>query len=272
MRNILTTSLLLLLGAVLAAQVTDKDLLTPDPNDFLLYSGTYDSQRHSLLKQINTTNVGTLQAKWIFHLTGAKDLEAPPIVYKGVMYIGQYNRVHALDAATGRLIWEYMRQPPSVGWQRGIGIYGDMVYMVAQDSALVALDRRTGNPHVGSASVAAGQALPGSDAVCRQGPGHHERQRAGRRLHRGVRRDDRQIQMVVELDSEAGRARQRNVGRRLVEKRRRPGLGERQLRSAAQSDLLGHRPADARISSATTAKATTSTPTASSRSTSTPAR
>ena len=39
-----------------------------------------------------------------------------------------------------------MRQPPSVGWQRGIGIYGDMVYMVAQDSALVALDRRTGNP------------------------------------------------------------------------------------------------------------------------------
>ena len=62
------------------------------------------------------------------------------------MYVGQYNRVHALDAATGRLIWEYMRQPPSVGWQRGIGIYGDMVYMVAQDSALVALDRRTGNP------------------------------------------------------------------------------------------------------------------------------
>ncbi len=54
MRNILTTSLLLLLGAVLAAQVTDKDLLTPDPNDFLLYSGTYDSQRHSPLKQINT--------------------------------------------------------------------------------------------------------------------------------------------------------------------------------------------------------------------------
>ena len=146
MRHILTASLLLLLGAVLAAQVTDKDLLNPDPNDYLLYSGTYDSQRHSLLKQINTSNVASLQAKWIFHLTGAKDLEAPPVVYKGVMYVGQYNRVHALDAATGRLIWEYMRQPASVGWQRGIGIYGDMVYMVAQDSALVALDRRTGNP------------------------------------------------------------------------------------------------------------------------------
>ena len=193
MRNILTASLLLLLGAVLAAQVTDKDLLNPDPNDFLLYSGTYDSQRHSLLKQINTSNVGTLQAKWIFHLTGAKDLEAPPIVYKGVMYVGQYNRVHALDAATGRLIWEHMRQPASVGWQRGIGIYGDMVYMVGAGFRA----RRARSPHrqsaVGSAPVAAGQAVPGPDAVCRQGPGHHERQRPGRRLHRSVRREDRRV-------------------------------------------------------------------------------
>jgi alcohol dehydrogenase (cytochrome c) len=146
LRLALQLSLVALAVTIGAAQVTDKDLLNPDPNDFLLYSGTYDSQRHSLLKEINTGNVGSLQAKWIFHLTGAKDLEAPPIVYKGVMYIGQYNRVHALDAATGRLIWEHLRQPPSVGWQRGIGIYGDMVYMVAQDSALVALDRRTGNP------------------------------------------------------------------------------------------------------------------------------
>src|SRR6185436_3726518 len=114
MRKALIASLLLCLGAAVAAQVTDKEVLNPDPNDFLLYSGTYNAQRHSLLKQINTSNVANLQAKWIFHLTGAKDLEAPTIVYKGVMYVGQYNRVHALDAATGRLIWEYMRQPPSV--------------------------------------------------------------------------------------------------------------------------------------------------------------
>ena len=146
MRHILTASLLLLLGAVLAAQVTDKDLLNPDPNDYLLYSAPTTLSGTRCSSRSTPTNVGRLQAKWIFHLTGAKDLEAPPIVHNGVMYVGQYNRVHALDAATGRLIWEYMRQPPSVGWQRGIGIYGDMVYMVAQDSALVALDRRTGNP------------------------------------------------------------------------------------------------------------------------------
>src|SRR5207245_2481952 len=120
-------------AAMVAAQVTDQDLLKPDPNDWLLYSGTYDSQRHSMLKQINTSNVGTLQAKWVFHVFGAKDLEAVPIVSKGVMYISQYNRVHALDATTGRVIWEWQRQPANTGWQRGVGIYGDKVYAMTGD-------------------------------------------------------------------------------------------------------------------------------------------
>src|SRR6476660_6116363 len=114
LRSAVLVFLLFAAAAMLAAQVTDQDLLKPDPNDWLLYSGSYDSQRHSLLKQITTANVGTLQAKWVFHVNGAKDLEATPIVYNGVMYISQYNRVHALDAGTGRLIWEYFRQPANV--------------------------------------------------------------------------------------------------------------------------------------------------------------
>jgi len=124
-RGAIVVALLFSAAAMLAAQVTDQDLLKPDPNDWLLYSGTYDSQRHSLLKQINTGNVNTLQAKWVFHMFGAKDLEAVPVVHKGVMYVSQYNRVHALDASTGRVIWEYLRQPANTGWQRGVGIFGN---------------------------------------------------------------------------------------------------------------------------------------------------
>ena len=104
LRSAVFVCLLFSAAAMVAAQVTDQELLNPDPNDWLLYSGTYNSQRHSLLKQITTGNVGTLQAKWVFHMFGAKDLEAVPIVYKGVMYVAQYNRVHALDAASGRVI------------------------------------------------------------------------------------------------------------------------------------------------------------------------
>jgi alcohol dehydrogenase (cytochrome c) len=145
-RSVIILCLLLAGAAICAAQVTDQDLIKPDPANFLLYSGSYDSQRHSLLKQITTSNVGTLQAKWVFHVNGAKDLEATPIVYNGVMYISQYNRVHALDAGTGRLIWEYFRQPANVGWQRGVGIYQNKIFAVGADSVLIALDSRTGNP------------------------------------------------------------------------------------------------------------------------------
>src|SRR6185436_3731624 len=80
-RNALVLVMVVVGATLCAAQVTDQDLLKPDPANFLLYSGTYDSQRHSALKQINTANVGTLQAKWVFHLTGAKDLEGTPIVH-----------------------------------------------------------------------------------------------------------------------------------------------------------------------------------------------
>ena len=55
------------------AQVTDQDLLKPNPANWLHYSGTYDSQRHSLLKQITPANVATLQAKWVYHLVGQQD-------------------------------------------------------------------------------------------------------------------------------------------------------------------------------------------------------
>src|SRR5262245_30453428 len=143
--RLLFALLLISSAAILAAQVTDQDLLKPDPADWLLYSGSYDSQRHSQLKQITTSNVGTLQAKWVYHMFGAKDLEAVPIVRKGVMYVAQYNRVHALDATTARVIWEYQRQPANTGWQRGVGIYGNKVFMMASDNAVVALDSRTGN-------------------------------------------------------------------------------------------------------------------------------
>ena len=114
----------LLLASVLSCTIstgaaqTYQDLLKPNPNNWLQYSGTYDAQRHSLLNQINTSNVPTLQASWVYHMTGAVDLEAVPIVVDGIMYVSQWNRVEALDARVGRLIWQYMRPPQTRGWQR----------------------------------------------------------------------------------------------------------------------------------------------------------
>ncbi len=77
--------------------------------------------------------------------------ETSPVVYGGVMYITtSYNRIMALDAATGKFLWRYdVKLPedirPCCGpVNRGVGIGGDHVLMATLDARLFAFDRRTG--------------------------------------------------------------------------------------------------------------------------------
>jgi len=126
------------------ARSPDQALINPDPKDWVTYGGTYDSHRYSPLKQVTTGNAARLQAKWVYHLDGMEELEPTPIVLNGVMYISGFNRVDALDARTGNIIWKYQRQPAVSTRQRGAAVYGDKVYLVTSDSHLVALDARTG--------------------------------------------------------------------------------------------------------------------------------
>jgi len=145
-----STTLLLLAGfvgpAFALAQVTTEMLLKKPGDNWLSYSGSYDAQRHSPLKQIHTGNVRDLVPKWMYHIRGASRLESVPIVVDGVMYVSQPNEVYALDGRTGRLIWEYHRQPAlQKGPNRGVAVYGNKVYFGTPDAHLVALDARTGN-------------------------------------------------------------------------------------------------------------------------------
>src|SRR4029453_5408215 len=122
----------------------DQALINPDPKDWVTYGGTYNSHRYSPLKHVTTANAARLQPKWVYHLANMEELEPTPIVVNGVMYISGFNRVDALDARTGNIIWKYQRQPPVSTRQRGTAVYGDKVYLVTSDSHLVALDARTG--------------------------------------------------------------------------------------------------------------------------------
>src|SRR5258708_36447594 len=128
--------------ATTGAQVTDQSLLKPDPQDWLMYSGTYDSHRHSLLKQVTTGNVATLQAKWVYHMAGQETLQAVPIVYKGVMYISQFNRVDAIDARSGNIVWQYQRPPLTRALQRRTPIYNNKLLVSPADRPPVALASR----------------------------------------------------------------------------------------------------------------------------------
>lgn len=146
--------------AVANNPATADPLLRPDPADWLTYAGGYQAQRHTALKQITTANVRTLQAKWIYNMADQKNLQATPIVADGVMYISQYNRIDALDARSGRLLWQYQRGPVALGAQRGTGIWNNRLFATTNDKHLVALDARTGGV-LWDVAVAGGLQLAG---------------------------------------------------------------------------------------------------------------
>ena len=95
--------------------------------------------RYSNLDQINRGNVGRLKPAWTYHtgeLRGrtGKTIECTPIVVDGVMYVTTgYLRVVALDAATGKELWQFdplkehpsEHQPMSGGVNRGCAFWSD---------------------------------------------------------------------------------------------------------------------------------------------------
>src|SRR5262249_29740102 len=104
----------LLTGMTLDAQVSfDRLLRAPEePRNWLSYSGSYLSQRYSLLRQVNPANVGNLELKWVFQAQSLQKFETTPLVVDGIMYITQSpNDVVALDAKTGRAFWVYHYTP-----------------------------------------------------------------------------------------------------------------------------------------------------------------
>ena len=124
-----------------------------EPQNWLTYSGTYTSQRYSLLTQIDASNVKNLELKWMMQNQVFGPWEATPLVVDGIMYVTQRpNDVMALDAKTGRLFWLYRyansgRQQVCCGAQnRGVAILGDTLFMGTLDAHLVAIDAKNGKP------------------------------------------------------------------------------------------------------------------------------
>ncbi len=155
------TALLVLAAAMLlptppaGAQVTWERLVdaADEPHNWLTYSGTFDSQRHSALDEITLDNVGDLEMKWVFQSQTSHNFQATPLVVDGVMYLTQPpNDVVALDARTGRVFWIYEHVPspdarPCCGFtNRGLAIAGDTLLMGTVDAMVVAVDARSGGP------------------------------------------------------------------------------------------------------------------------------
>src|SRR5499426_4594781 len=159
-RNLLTVAVACVIGLlpwIVAAQgidnysaVTEARLLKPEPQNWLMYRGTYDGWGYSPLDQIKTTNVKKLVPVWSFSTGVLEGHQAPPIVNNGVMFVTTpQNQVLALNAKSGELLWRYKRDLPEDLFQlhptnRGVGLYEDKVYLDTLDAHVVALAAKTG--------------------------------------------------------------------------------------------------------------------------------
>jgi quinohemoprotein ethanol dehydrogenase len=93
-----------------AQTVVDDQALGDDSQgaNWLSYGRTYSEQRFSPLAQIDTKNVGKLGLAWALDLPTDRSLLSTPLVVDGVLYFtGTYSVARAVDAKTGKILWEY---------------------------------------------------------------------------------------------------------------------------------------------------------------------
>jgi len=130
--------------------VTDERLANPEPENWLQYRGNYQSWGYSPLDQITAENIKDLVPVWTLSTGVDEGHQAPPIVNNGVMFVTTpQGQALAIDAKTGDILWRYKRELPEELFQlhptnRGVGLYGDKVYMTTTDACVVALHAASG--------------------------------------------------------------------------------------------------------------------------------
>ena len=154
--------------------ITQDMLLNPSPDDWLMFSRTYDAQRFSPLRQITRQNVNQLRLAWSKPMTTGV-VESIPLVHDGVMFAmttgdtGAAGGVlWALDATSGKLLWEFRRG--GARNSKSFALYDDMVFYPAADGSIVALDAKTGairweTPAVNGGALTGGLVMAGDKVL-----------------------------------------------------------------------------------------------------------
>jgi alcohol dehydrogenase (cytochrome c) len=127
---------------------TQSDLDTASPRNWLYASHDYAGTRFVDLKQITTTNAGTMRAICLYRSELAGPTQTNPIVYDGVMYLTFTRATVAIDATTCRERWSYTWQPKGheiSPTNRGVAVKDGKLIRGTADGYLIALDMTNGD-------------------------------------------------------------------------------------------------------------------------------
>ena len=138
------------------AAITDERLLkgTSEGDAWPSYGGSFNEQRFSPLKAINTENVGELGLLWYADYDSNLDQHGAPLYIDGVLYVSTaFNtKVYAFDAKTGKQLWMYntltdgswLRNVCCGNINRGIAAYNGKIFVGTLDARVIAIDAKTG--------------------------------------------------------------------------------------------------------------------------------
>jgi len=172
-----------LLPGISTAQMLDPSLLMKPLGEggWPTYSGDYSGKRYSNLTQLNQSNVKNLTLAWTVRLPagldgagggrggfgfgnatptivggeaaessgafgGPPNIRASILEVNGVLYLSSPDNAWAVDARDGHILWHYFWKTKGgthIG-NRGLGMWGNWLYMETPDDYLICLDAKTG--------------------------------------------------------------------------------------------------------------------------------
>jgi quinoprotein glucose dehydrogenase len=95
-------------------------------HDWPIYGGTPENNHFSSLQQINRKNVKRMRVAWTFDTEESGGLQTSPIVVDGVLYgLTPTQKVFALNAVTGKLLWKFDSGIRGTQPDRGLAYWSD---------------------------------------------------------------------------------------------------------------------------------------------------
>jgi quinoprotein glucose dehydrogenase len=131
----------------LGAQTTARAL----NQDWPSYGGSPEGTHYSSLAEINRSNVKQLKVAWTFDTHEEGGLQSSPIIINGVLFgISPTQKIFALDAATGKLLWQFDSGIKGTQPDRGLAYWShggkDKRILAGVMNFVYALDAATGKP------------------------------------------------------------------------------------------------------------------------------
>jgi quinoprotein glucose dehydrogenase len=114
------------------------------------YGGGPENTHYSPLSQINRSNVSHLALAWKFDTREPGGLQTSPVIVDGVLYgISPTQKIFALNASTGKLLWKFDSGIKGTQPDRGLAYWSsgkDKRILVGVMNFVYALDAATGRP------------------------------------------------------------------------------------------------------------------------------